>query len=695
MKTTCRCAALMALLLAASWCRADFPIVLPPIPAPEVEIWVAPDGDDAAEGTKQRPLATFAAAVKAAAAARQAKPEAAVCVYFGEGVYPFSETVTIDSLAGTADKPILFRSAPGAAGKVRFSGTASVQGWEPLAESDFWREAPEEFRLRVRPEAVGKILTALYTPYRTETYAPNVYGQRQEMFVGSRAQTLARWPNDGFAESGQALGATPLSTGGHEGTAEGIFEAAADQPPCWDTEPVPLMSGYWFFDWSESFEQIESIEHRDDAPQVVHIKEPHTSMFGYRHHFNYYGFNLLCELDTPGEYYIDREADRIFWIPREGEEKQTVELVTFDRPWFLTIENCAHLVIAGLTFDGGMGGLAAIHGSDSILLADTTVKRFGQTALEIIGGSNCGCYHTDISTLGLGGIFLQGGDRKTLTESGHFLSHCKVFDFSRLKRTYAPAFWAGGCGIKVEHCEFAGSSSSAASLGTNELVIEYCYFHDLVRESDDQGGIDAWFDPSLRGNIIRYNLWEDILGGPDTMGAAAVRLDDIISGFKVYGNIFVHCGAASFGAVQIHGGKDNIVENNIFLDCNAAVSFNHWGERYTRTFNDPEFDAYGPTHRNCYEEVDITSELWQKRYPELSTIAEDPDVNTVVRNWIVNCPVSFKRMGDMVTCEGNVEEKIDGATVESLCRPDALKKVGLEPIPLEEIGPKPVRFLKD
>ena len=49
----------------------------------------------------------------------------------------------------------------------------------------------------------------------------------------------------------------------------------------------------------------------------------------------------------------------------------------------------------------------------------------------------------------------------------------------------------------------------------------------------------------------------------------------------------------------------------------------------------------------------------------------------------------------MVTCEGNVEEKIDGATVESLCRPDALKKVGLEPIPLEEIGPKPVRFLKD
>ena len=52
-------------------------------------------------------------------------------------------------------------------------------------------------------------------------------------------------------------------------------------------------------------------------------------------------------------------------------------------------------------------------------------------------------------------------------------------------------------------------------------------------------------------------------------------------------------------------------------------------------------------------------------------------------------------MGDMVIREGNIEEKIEAATVESLCEPDALKKVGLEPIPLDEIGPKPVSFLKD
>ena len=693
MKTICRCLSLMTLMLFAAVSRADFPIVLPPIPTPEVEIWVAPDGDDTADGTKERPLATFAEAVKAAAAARQARPEAALCVYFGEGVYPISETVVIDSLAGTSDKPILFRSAPGAAGKVRFSGTVPVDGWEPLAESDFWRQAPEAFRERVRPEALEKILTASYAPYRTETYAPNVYGQRQEMFVGSRAQTLARWPNDGFAEAGQALGDTPITSWAHNGTKEGIFEAAADQPPCWDTEPDPFLFGYWFWDWSESFERLGAIEQRDGT-QVIHIREPHTSSYGYKHHLRYYGFNLLCELDTEGEYYIDRDGERIFWIPPAGDRSVSPELVTFERPWFLSVKNCAHLVFAGLTFDGGFGGAVSIHDSDSILLADTTVKRFGKTAVEMIGGSDCGCYHTELNTLGFGGFVLKGGDRKTLTDSGYYLSHCKVFNFSRIKRTYAPAILAEGCGMKFEHCEFAESSSSAARLEGNEMLMEYCHLHDLVRESDDQGGIDVYYNPSYRGNIIRYNLWENIVGGTHC-GAAGVRLDDMISGFRICGNVFVHCGAVNFGAIQIHGGKDNLVENNIFLDCRAAVSFSHWGERYTRAFSDPESPDYKAMRQKCYEDVDITSELWQKRYPELAKIAEDPNVNTVVRNWIVNCPEAMMRMGNTVICEGNVEEKIDGATLEALCEPDALGKVGLEPIPLGEIGPKPGSYLKD
>ncbi len=37
-------------------------------------------------------------------------------------------------------------------------------------------------------------------------------------------------------------------------------------------------------------------------------------------------------------------------------------------------------------------------------------------------------------------------------------------------------------------------------------------FH-VVTESDDQGAIDMWGDPTYRGNIFRYNYIHDV--GPD------------------------------------------------------------------------------------------------------------------------------------------------------------------------------------
>ena len=52
----------------------------------------------------------------------------------------------------------------------------------------------------------------------------------------------------------------------------------------------------------------------------------------------------------------------------------------------------------------------------------------------------------------------------------------------------------------------------------------------------------------------------------------------MISGVAIYGNVFERCGAVQFGGVQIHGGKDNLVDGNLFMDCFAGISFSRWGE---------------------------------------------------------------------------------------------------------------------
>jgi len=40
----------------------------------------------------------------------------------------------------------------------------------------------------------------------------------------------------------------------------------------------------------------------------------------------------------------------------------------------------------------------------------------------------------------------------------------------------------------------------------NDHVMEFNEVYRVVSESDDQGGVDMWGDPTYRGNIIRYKL---------------------------------------------------------------------------------------------------------------------------------------------------------------------------------------------
>lgn len=671
---------------------ADFEPYLPQVPTPERIFWVAADGDDANEGTLSEPFATFARAVQALKAVRDSGGTESLGVYFAPGRYAMTEPVIIESLKGTPEQPILFRRAPGAVSDPVFTGGKSVTGWEKLAESEFWRTADENFKRRVRPEAVEKIWIAPYDDYETALYDPGVYGSRQELFAANRPQTLARWPNDGFAVAGKALGKTPITSWASRGTAEGVFEAAEDQPLGWNNEPGALLFGYWFWDWSESFQRLDRL---DEEARTIQTKEPYHG-YGYKDNLRYYGFNLLCELDSDGEFYIDRKEKRIFWIPPTGTDPAATEtvLTTFDQPWMVTIANCDSLILAGLTFNEGFGGGVKITDSDRVVLADSVFERFGRDALEIAGGSDCGVYHCRLETLGCGGINVSGGDRKTLTNARHFISETTVREFSRIKRTYAPAALAIGCGMKFDHCDFSGSSSSALRTEGNEFLVEYSRFSNLVDESDDQGGIDVFYNPSYRGNVIRYNRWENIVGGTHC-GAAAIRLDDMISGFTIFGNVFVHCGSALFGAVQIHGGKDNLVENNVFIDCHAAASFSNWGDRYTRAFTDPESSDYAVMQTKLHEEVEIDSPLWRQRYPALENIAKNPDENRVRNNLAVNCQTLFLRAGGSLILENNVSEQADSISEEQVLSAENLEKHGLEPIPAQKIGPTGKSWLTD
>jgi hypothetical protein len=485
-----------------------------------------------------------------------------------------------------------------------------------------------------------------------------------------------------LTKAGVSRGKTelPATYTGERGTREGAFEYIEKRINRWALENDIRTGGYWYWDWSEEYHKVDRI---DTLSRTVFIREPYHR-YGYKDSLRYYGLNLFCEMDKPGEWYLDRQTGLLYWYPPENiiPERAEVRLTMFGAPYMIELRNCSYITLKGLAFQESRGSAILISDGNNCKVADCRIERFGLDGIHIKEGSDhciSGCL---LRSFGYGGIKITGGNRKDLTPAGHIVEHTIVEYFSLFKRTYEPAIHLTGCGIRINNNRLRFSSSSAMRLEGNDFLIEYNQISHVVSESDDQGGIDIFYNPSYQGIVIRYNHWSDITGGT-RHGAAGVRLDDMISGVHIYGNIFERCGALHFGGVQIHGGKDNVVENNLFYKCFAAVSFSPWGEeRWLRQLDSPVIKT------KIHEEVNINSPVYLEKYPLLKDLRLDPDKNIVVNNLIVDCKNMFLRNNNSQIFRNNYSIDSENRSIEAFCSPEILKNYGLQPIPINEIGPK-------
>lgn len=635
--------------------------------------YVSINGNDNNTGSKENPVQSLNKAKELVRLQLSENPGKSVIVNIKEGFYNIDAPLVFTSeYSGNENTQVVFKAVEGE--KPVLTGGHDLKNWQLLSDTE---------KLALLPSLVrGKIYVADLKAAGIHDYGdPIEIGNRPELFCNGQLQTLARWPNSGFAYAGQARGKTELKSMHGRGprTKEGIFEYLDKRHGCWATEPDVCLGGYWYWDWAESFQKVEKI---DVDKRSIYLEEPFEG-YGYRDSLRYFGLNLFCEIDQPGEWYLNRDEGLLYWYPPKGVTpgKSQVVLSVFNKPFMVELKNCSNIQLRGLTFREGRGSAILISKGKNCLIADCHIEHFGEDGVHIDGGSGHGISGCLLNTFGCRGTYIKGGDRKTLTPANHFIENSVVKDFSLFKRTYKPAVYAEGCGIRINNNRFENSSSSAMRLEGNDIIVEYNEIKNVVNESDDQGGLDMWYNPSYRGIVVRYNRWTDIEGGT-VNGGAGVRLDDMISGVQIYGNIFERCGSVIFGGVQIHGGKDNVVENNIFYDCPAAVSFSSWGEkRWLEHLDSPQIKE------KILEEVDINSELYQAKYPELKNIRKNIDLNTIKNNLLVGCKQDFLREKGRNALENNSMVEPKGKSVEDFCKTEVLKKFGLEAIPLDKIGP--------
>jgi len=632
-----------------------------PLPVSKLTCFVSPAGDDANPGTREKPFATLARARDwvRAAKANGALPVGGATVWLRGGRYAVTNTLVLtEEDSGSFNAPVMYRAWPGEEPVLDGGFRLKRFGFQKVRDPAVLARLPEESRSRVRVANLKE--QGCEALARQASYGYGIGNKTvRELFADGKPLPIARWPNEGNLKIGEVNDAT-----------NGVFVCESDRLSRWGQAGELMASGYWGHLWAGSTLPVAAVDAR---ARTIALKE--RSHYGLKKDHPFYVLNLLEEIDRPGEWYVDTAAGLLYVWPERHPWFSEWVLSRWDKP-FIEARGVREVVFQGIIFEYGQQHALVLDGCVNATVAGCEIRRMGGTALTALRCANLKIYGNLLHTLGHTGMHVSGGNRKNLASGRIVIENNEVRDFGRRSRTYNPALLLEGCGGRVAHNWFHHAPSSAMRIEGNDHLIEYNQVDHVVAESDDQGGIDMWGNPSYRGVVIRYNRWQDIGGGDVPCGQAGIRFDDAISGMVVYGNWFERCSNGNFGGVQIHGGQFNIVDNNVFVGCRYGVSFTPWGaKRWTEFLNREDI------RRKALEEVNVGAPPYSTRYPELAELVSKPDINRIWRNVFVGCDETLRRAPGVVETWNNTV----AAALPDLDRHAAMTL--FQPLPLAAIGP--------
>ncbi len=624
--------------------------------------YVSPVGNDSWSGClpepnrdgSDGPFATFSRAVEAIQNVQQTKPTAsATClVMIRAGRYELSEPITLTGISNCIWRA--YRNE-----HVALIGARKITGFQPITDP--------AILARIAPDLQDKILECDLRALGIEHYGE--ISQRStpglELFFNDKRMAIARYPNEGWLhiadvpQTGEKLFNQGLERekrydGVPVGRHYGRIKYDDDRPARWSHQNQIYLHGYWTWDWSDSYQKVQSI---DLAKREITLAEPHHH-YGYTKNQRYYFLNILEELDHPGEWVLDRERGLLYFYPPAQIEQSEIFVSLLNQP-LLVLDNCQNVSVQGLYLEMSQGSGVVINNGQHNVIAGCTFRNLGNRAVVINGGEHNGITSCDLYDLALGAIVLRGGDQRTLTPGHNFATNNHIHDWSRYVRTSQHAIELHGVGNRIAHNLIHDAPHTAIYARGNEHQIEYNEIYNVCNETGDAGAIYTGRNYAWRGNIWRYNYVHH-LKGPGLHGCTALYLDDFSSGYTLYGNICYQSGRG----VLIGGGRDNLVENNIFIGCAPSIVQDARGLSWASYY----FDGTYPVLEDSLNAVNYRTPPYSEKYPELLTLYDDepavPKNNKIIRN--ISCAGRFIERYDYFAYDPSVVTIMDNLIADSI-----------------------------
>jgi len=653
------------------------------------DVYVAQTGDDANPGTREKPLATVEKAVDAMSGA------GAGTIWIGQGEYALRQGLVLDARhGGTSEQPLVLRGT--GHGKVRLSGARTVSGFRALSED----EAKPLISAEARRHTVVADLKGQGFPALAQM--PEHYRSHgcEEVVFNDVPMQSARWPNETFAEFTDVIdsGASPLTHWDIRTVYRpGAFRFPGDRPKLWDFSRGVWLQGFWCYTYWDSVLKAATYnpdggELRFAAKDAFGIGSPRAGDKNKTYPF--YALHVFEELDRPGEYYLDRQSNRLFFWPPGDLTKATVRLTLCPKP-LLQANGVTNLVVRDLVLENGRDTGIVITESRNCSIEACLIRNMGRRGIEL-NGSRLNVLRCEIAQIAAGGIGVTGGDRKTLTPGECSVVNCHIHHTGRLDWDGGRAVFLNGCGNRVANNLVHDGPSGAIRYGGNEHLIELNEIYGMCALYEDVGVIYTGRDWASQGNVVRWNYIHDIA----SKDAQALYLDDCDSGDTLIGNI-VHRGGKH--GVMLGGGRDNTLRGNVFIDMPIGIYADARGSAGIVFDREDSWNLLAKCERLGYQ-----SPLWKSRYPRLArTMSEEPLRplgNVLHENILIGCkkPFELKQGTDQNWLDraNNPQWElkdfpglvVEGKTARLVLTklPDVWRRVeGFSPIPVEKVGMLP------
>ena len=543
---------------------------------PEVEgtvIYVDVAAEDGGDGTEEAP---FKSIPQAQAKIREIKsgeglPEGGITVLLASGNYPLMDAITFTAEdSGTEECPITYMSAK--------KNGAVLNGGITIDPSDFTPLDEDEKAIINDEAAKDKILKLDLSRYgitsddlgSMDTLGNAYETGPAEIFVNDERLYLSQYPNkdvsDPYLRTGTTDGVTNFDI-----FAMSEFEEQAvaikERGKNWDIDNL-WTSGYFMFEWAHTTVPVAEMD--IDSLNVTLAKEQYYGIGVLK---KFYFFNIFAETDMPGEYYIDRDNMVLYVYPPENFDNSSI-VISLSEQNIISAENLSYVNFSGLKFTATRAyGIILSQDGDHVTIENCEFSNIGMDAVYVLG-NNITVQNNQIHQIGGNAIAVYGGDVATLSSSNNLVYNNYIYDWAQVIRTYKCAVYLNGCGITVSHNEMHDAPHEAIEYVGPNNTIEYNKIYNVCMETGDCGAIYSKRSFDMYGTVLRYNLIYDV-GGKNSW-ALGIYWDDGLAGQTAYGNVVANVTAHG---MNVGGGRDNVVENNIFINWASRDHALHYDNR--------------------------------------------------------------------------------------------------------------------